>query len=155
MYDPEIRTIFDPALDNQSGWLVDKVKEGIRGIELDIHRRQWAEGGNYFDAIMRPWMVGYYEVIDLEYEQATDEIVIWHVGKPVERPITTAAEPTTSSGWTNLTKLFDTADDEKWAPSTPLGGGEPLHPHRSEPGNLAKINHIIILMQAHRWFDRV
>jgi phospholipase C len=154
MYDPEIRTSWASVLDNLSGWLVDKIKEGIRGLELDIHRWQWKEDGNYFDAIMRPWMVGYYEVIDLEYEQATDEIVIWYVGKPVERPSTTAPEPTTSSGWTNLTKLFDTADDEKWAPSTPpLGGGEPLH--RTDPGNLAKINHIIILMQENRSFDQI
>jgi phospholipase C len=155
MYDPEIRT----SLLDQSGliWdkIVDKIKDGIRGIERDIHGRQWGEGGNYFDAIMRPWMVGYYEVIDLEYEQGTDEIVIWYVGKPVERPITTAAEPTTSPGWTNLAKLFDTADDEKWAPSTPRGGGEPLRPRRTEPGNLAKIDYIIVLMHENRSFDQI
>ena len=112
-------------------------------------------GRELFRAVIGPWMVGRYETIDVHYDEATDDIVIGYVGKPVERPITTAADPTTSSGWTNLTKLFDTVNDEKWAPSTPLGGGEPLHTHRTEPGNLANIDHIIILMQENRSFAQV
>ena len=133
------------------------VPEAIKNVERDVFRRQWgANGHNYFDEVMRPWFVGYYEVIEVEYDEATDEIVVWHIGKPVEQEmVATEGSIGGSVGPANLPKLFGSAEDEKWAPSAGVGGEPVRLGPRTSPGNLAKVDHIVVLMQENRSFDQV
>jgi phospholipase C len=120
-----------------------------------ITAKQWGPGGSFLDQLVGPWMIGRYELVDVIYDGATDDVVLSYVGKPVAREAEfTDAPPIALGGWKNLPLLFLTALDEKW-PATPLPEmpTTPLQP--ASPGNLAKIDHIVVLMQENRSFDQV
>ena len=157
IYEPHILTSL--KLEEHAMWREVDLAGKLKEKEREIFAKQWGEGGrNHFDAVMRPWFVGHYEVIEVEYDQATDDIVIWHIGKPVEQPVLTASEASTGGGSrpANLTPLFATAEDEKWAPSSTIGvDPTPARPLRTTPGNLSKVEHIVVLMQENRSFDQV
>ncbi|HUG64255.1 MAG TPA: alkaline phosphatase family protein [Gaiellaceae bacterium] len=140
--------------DSVSGFDLD-IPGKLRGLERTLFKLQWAEGYNRFDRVMRPWFVGHYEVVDVEYDQSTDDIVIWHVGRPIALEMVTAPDGGAGGGggWDDLPSLFAEADDEKWLSSVPE---VPLRlPPRSTPGALEKIDHIVVLMQENRSFDQV
>jgi phospholipase C len=159
MYDPEITTSL--KLDE---WAVilfgipvrTYANDSIKLLESQLHNRQFAGGSSNFDLVFRSLALGDYEVVDVEYDNATDEIVLWYVGKPVERPMTTA--PTAPIGinpWGDLPDLFASAQDEKWIP-TQIGQPFPLRPRRqTDAGDLAKVDYIVVLMQENRSFDQV
>ncbi|MGE0152022.1 MAG: alkaline phosphatase family protein [Reyranellaceae bacterium] len=156
IYQPHIITSLE--LERHVLWREVDLPGKIKEKERELFAKQWGENGhNHFDAAMRPWFVGHYEVIEVEYDQATDEIVIWHVGKPVEQEV--VASTHTADGGpapANLPQLFATAEDEKWAPSSRIGvDPRPHRPLRTSPGNLAKVDHIVVLMQENRSFDQV
>ncbi len=151
--------IYDPRI-----ILSHDIEDSILGFDLDIpgflksaeaalYKLQWGEGGNRFDAVMRPWLVGHYEVVDVEYDDVTDEMVIWHVGRPIAQPMVTASDPGVSGGTPDLPNLFAEADDEKWAAPLLPGVGGRLH--TSTPGALSKVDRIVVLMQENRSFDQV
>ena len=158
IYEPHITTSLE--LEEHVLWVEVDLAGKLKEKEREIFAKQWGENGrNHFDAILRPWFVGHYEVIEVEYDPATDDIVIWHIGKPVEQQAVAASAGTVSGGGAapaNLTPLFATAEDEKFAPSSTIGvDPTPLRPLRTSPGNLSKIEHIVVLMQENRSFDQV
>ena len=157
IYEPHILTSLE--LEEHALWREVDLAGKLKEKEREIFAKQWGENGhNHFDAVMRPWFVGHYEVIEVEYDQATDDIVIWHIGKPVEQEVGVASDGSTGVGPApaGLTPLFATAEDEKWAPSSAIGVDPvPHRPLRTSPGNLAKIDHIVVLMQENRSFDQV
>jgi phospholipase C len=131
-----------------------KIKDGV---ERSLYVAQWAEEEdklNHFDAYIRPWLVGHYELAEIEYDEATDEMIFWHVGKPIAVPIQTSPGGPIGGSPQGLPDLFATAVDEKWA-DPPLGGGIIRRPPIVDPGELAKIDYIVVLMQENRSFDQV
>jgi phospholipase C len=143
--------------------IVDKELPDLkRYAEHILHLKQWDENNrSLFDKHLKPWMVGNYEVTGLHYDPATDDLVIRHVGKPIERPIAANPDPDapTGTGWNMVTNprpypLFKTAG-EVWASAPPVAGEPgPMRPTTS-PGALAKIDHIVVLMQENRSFDHI
>jgi phospholipase C len=153
IYDPRI-VLSHEIEDSIMGFDVD-MPERLTRLERALFAMQWGEAYNRFDQVIRPWLVGHYEVVAIEYDQATDDIVVWHVGRPVELEleIVTAPAAVSGGGWTDLPHLFAGAEDEKWV-SSPVPGFSP-RPPRSTPGALEKVDHIVVLMQENRSFDQV
>jgi phospholipase C len=124
-------------------------------LENAIYQLQNRPTGNGFDRHFRPFVVGRYEVEDVAYDRAADDMVVSYVGR---RP---AVEGALIAGLAMATghevsqpedpRLFNTPE-ELPAPSslperTPLRSGD--------RGALAKIEHIVVLMQENRSFDQV
>ncbi|MDK1376793.1 MULTISPECIES: alkaline phosphatase family protein [unclassified Sinorhizobium] len=135
-----------------------KIKDGV---ERSLYMAQWKDEEeevkgklNHFDEYIRPWLVGHYELAEIEYDEATDEMVFWHVGKPIAVPIEMSGGGPIGGSPQGLPDLFATAVDEKWA-DPPLPGGIIRRPPIVDPGELAKIDHIVVLMQENRSFDQV
>jgi phospholipase C len=156
VYDPEIVLSFlDDIEDHVLVFNIkERLEEKIKAARIDLFNKQWKDGRNGFDAILRPWLIGHYEVVEVEYDDTTDDVVIWHVGKPLERNIVVASEPPQGGGWTALPRLFLSAEDERLLP-TPLPDEVVRLPPRTDPGDLAKVEHIVVLMQENRSFDQV
>ncbi len=154
--------LFDPKIIIPSG-----IEDDIMGFDLDlpgylrdferqIYMWQWESGGNKLDRILRPWLVGDYEVVEVEADEADDQIVLWYVGRPIPQELTASSGGGSGGGAPpDLPALFADAEDERWLPPAGLGG--PIGPmgQAVPPGDLAKIDHIVILMQENRSFDQV
>jgi phospholipase C len=129
-----------------------KIKDGV---ERSLYMAQWGEGGlDHFDEVIRPWLVGHYELAEIEYDEATAEMVLWHVGKPIAVPIQTIGGGPIGGSPPGLPDLFATVEDEKWA-EPPLAPPIIRRPPVVDPGELLKIEHIVVLMQENRSFDQV
>ena len=149
-YDPEIIMGFMSFLDDVKQLLEPKIK----AKEDSLRNKQWKDGRNSFDAVLRPWFTGHYELVDVEYDDAADDIVFGYVGKPLEQNIVIASEPPRSGSWAALPRLFASAEDERLLP-TQLPDPVVRRPPLVDPGDLAKVKHIVVLMQENRSFDQV
>ncbi|HET9428405.1 MAG TPA: alkaline phosphatase family protein [Allosphingosinicella sp.] len=153
MYEPRILTDLDVGEDHVM-WVDVDLPERLKKVERTLFAKQWNLSETGFDAIIRPWFVGHFELDLIEVDEARGDIIMWHVGRPIKQEMVTAAEPSNTPIFQGLVPLFADAKDEKWAPQD--FGGPPVRlPPRVDPGNLSKVDHIIILMQENRSFDQV
>jgi phospholipase C len=126
-----------------------------------------------FGEFLTPWLVGGdFELESLGYapspgdasgpsgiiEPATGELIVSYVGPRARpstdgNPIHTTGEPSTGTIDDGSIRLFDVPFEEYLPPSATLGDpGDHVH---ANIGWLAKINHIVVLMQENRSFDQV
>ncbi|MBW8743708.1 MAG: hypothetical protein JF628_05090 [Sphingomonas sp.] len=143
----------------------DEIK---RAIEHAIWTAQFSDtGGNMVNDYVRPYIVGHYDLYRLGWDPEQEDVLVSYVGRQV--PPAAEAGPTShhgpvgpTTGGTNTgdgtstggggeprPRLFNTPDE------MPL---PPVQPQRTvdvSPGNLSKIEHIVVLMQENRSFDHI
>jgi hypothetical protein len=160
-YDPRIRTSLTIDYFVGDSYIKEKVEEALRSAEGTLRLKQWDASRSLFDKHLKPWMVGNYEVTGVRYDTATDDLVITHVGKPVVKPIVNVVDPdaTTGIGWNRVSNprpypLFKTVG-EVWSVEPPPGADPGQLRPTTNPGHLAKIDHIVVLMQENRSFDHI
>jgi phospholipase C len=164
IYVPRLSTSLTVDYFAANGTIRDKIAAKLREAEQWLYAKQYdiADGVSLFDKHLKPWLLGNYELVRMGYDAATDELVLTHVGNPVSPPVEASAGDNPLAGrWKVLTNprpnlLFHTAA-EHWAPPVaPLGGeGMPGVLPAVDPGDLMKIEHIVVLMQENRSFDHV
>jgi phospholipase C len=160
--------------------LLDRLDPKIRAfitehVEDFLNGLQFVGGLSRFGIFLRPWLVGgVRELTALSYlpgagdrlrpdgivEPATGELVVGYVGpKAVPATPPVLEDPSHSTGPApddGSERLFDVPDEDPDPEPSPGGGGVTPGPHRPpQIGALAKIDHIVVLMQENRSFDQV
>ena len=138
----------------------DSIHKGINGALRDAER-VLSQRGSLFDRHVKSWLVGNYELTGIRVDMASSELVLTHAGRPVKKPIANQVDPDAPQGigWNIQTyprpvQLVKT-EGEFWDTEPPAGGeGGRLRP-ATNPGALAKIDHIVVLMMENRSFDHV
>jgi phospholipase C len=164
---------------------VGNIKQLVKKkIEDALNNLQFAPGGeSTFGVFIKPWLVGgRQELLQLGYapspgdqprpdgivEPATGELIVHYVGpraKPDRTPVLKdPTDPDEQPVDDQSIRLFDLPDEEpdpvpggdgdgpRPGDVTDVGTGSPLKPNI---GALAKIDHIVVLMQENRSFDQV
>ena len=166
------------------------IKKAIEDQLYKLQRSGTGELVNVVDKYVRPYIVGRYDLIGLEWDAATEDIIVVYVGKQKPRPdhvvvhghdvpidvltgnLTTDGDSQprpdhvvvhghdvpidvltgnlTSDGDSpaEIPRLFETPEE---MPLKPV----PVRTVDVTPGNLSKIEHIVVLMQENRSFDHV
>jgi phospholipase C len=148
-------TISYPSLDgtihsvNLKAWITEK-------LETYLYRLQMRETGNAFDRYIHPWMVGRYDIENVAYLRDRNEMIFTYVGRlplrsrMVEEISTVVGDEQPQQ---DFPPLFDTPQETP--ANTDVGLPEHGLLHATSPGALAKIDHIVVLMQENRSFDQV
>lgn len=157
---------------------VGNIKQLVKTkIEDGLYKLQVApDSGSKFGDFLGPWLVGgTQELMSLDYapgpgdllrpdgtvEPATGELVVRYVGPrfhPDNGPVLVLNPPPPTPVDDKSIRLFDVPDEEaKPPPGSSSGGGfgGGPRPQRIDIGALAKIDHIVVLMQENRSFDQV
>lgn len=142
---------------------------GIKTINLKTEAKAFIEkklssvGQNFFNDFVRPYFVGQLDLYSIGWQRETRDILVSYVGeqKRPEPVVSTHGGPLGGPGvgtsdeneqggpHTELPRLFETPVE------MPLSSGGFPRTIQVNPGNLAKINHIVVLMQENRSFDQV
>jgi phospholipase C len=148
----------------------DKVKTAV---EDGIRNAQVADDGtNMINDYAKPYIVGHYDLYGLGWDASNGDIVVSYVGKQQPPPpvhtgsgghhgplgtgggvIFTGGSNTSNTGEGNddgpRPLLFDTPGE------MPMAAPTPQRTVDVTPGNLSKIEHIVVLMQENRSFDHL
>lgn len=132
--------------------------EIVERLENWLYQLQNTSKGNGFDRHFRPFVVGRYDVEDVAFDRASDDMVVTYVGRrvPVEQgalmaDMVMATEHETGAPPPEYPRLFNTPEE-----LPPPGGLQDRPPLRSgDQGDLTKIDHIVVLMQENRSFDQI
>jgi phospholipase C len=169
----------DPELTNPFHTVNAKAK-AKKAIEDALYHVQRGDRSiSKFGDFLKPWLIGgRNEIVSISYapgpadtlgsngivEPATGEMIVRYIGtreKPSTEPklhLAEAGDASPAPVDDGAIKLFDLPDEDPdpvpGEPTGVFGGFEPFVP-RPNIGPLAKIDHIVVLMQENRSFDQV
>lgn len=166
----EVRPVIDlsrlyEALDQVGlDFISDKIKNYVDekskefGKKLDIiggFLRPWLAGGNYeIRSIGYAPAPGEIPEVDGSFNDPKGDLIVKYIGPREAEPSGINRDPDSNHQVNDDSiPLFDIPFEEHIRISEPPIGYEPIVPNNI--GNLAKINHIVILMQENRSFDQV
>jgi phospholipase C len=150
----------DSIRDPRSGEQINPRKMISDAVETWLNQYGYAVG-----SVLRTWFLGAdFDVVNLRYDPATDEIVVDYVGQQVSQDVpvaTTGGSGPTPTDPLLLEEVAYTprgAGDSVWKPQK-AGSNLPEPPHHggqaTTQGDLAKVDHIVVVVMENRSFDHI